>query len=166
MLPPYAPWEGPDLDSATCSLYDASLTHLLHRIRTQPREFCSCPCPTGILTSCFYWPRADQVVLWMLALAIALPQRARTDTKKMSSLSVPENPLPNAVLSGGKKQIHKEACSPLLFTPGCCSRGSDRGREGQQCPRKWVQDAVCYPTGEGFCTFIPSLPRSQGLQSA
>lgn len=81
---------------------------------------------------------------------IAHPQRAHTDTKKMSSLSVPENRLPNAVLSEKKKkkQIHK-VCSPLLFTPGCGSRGMDRGREEQQCPRKWVQDGVYHTHRRG-----------------
>lgn len=105
LLPPNAPWEGPDLDAATCSLHDASLTQLPHRVRTQPREVCRCSCPTGVLTfSCLCGPEANQVVLWMLTLAIAHPQRAHTDTKKMSSLSVPENRLPNAVLSEKKKE--------------------------------------------------------------
>lgn len=146
LLPPNAPWEGPDLDAATCSLHDASLTQLPHRVRTQPREVCRCSCPTGVLTfSCLCGPEANQVVLWMLTLAIAHPQHAHTDTKKMSSLSVPENRLPNVVLRYTKCAVHY--CLHLAVAAEAWTEG---GRNSN-APGSGCKMVCITPTGEGRC---------------
>lgn len=74
--------EGPDLGAATCSLRDASLTWFPQDKGTAPR-FLPMPMPTGILTiSCLYGPKANQVVLWMLALAKSHPQCATQTPRK------------------------------------------------------------------------------------
>lgn len=153
LLPPNAPWEGPDLDAATCSLHDASLTQLPHRVRTQPREVCRCSCPTGVLTfSCLCGPEANQVVLWMLTLAIAHPQRAHTDTKKMSSLSVPENRLPNAVLSEKKKRSRYTKCAVhyCLHLAVAAEAWTEGGRNSN-APGSGCKMVCITPTGEGPC---------------
>lgn len=52
----------------------------------------------------------------MLALAVSLPQCAKTQTPRMSSLSAPENPLPNAVLSGKKTDAQRSMQSTTVYT--------------------------------------------------
>jgi hypothetical protein len=95
----------------------------------------------------------------MLALAISHPRCAHTDTKKMSSLFVSENPLPNAVLSGGKKSITAYTC--------LCGRGMEEAGRDSNAPGRGYRMVCATPQerartiSQDFCTLILSLPRSQ-----
>lgn len=130
---------------ATCSLYDASLVLWLHR---GPGEFCRGPSPTGtLIVSC---SRAQSLPGSLSETSPGHVPPQGTHTKKRTGLSVPENPLPNTILSLKKERKKREKkadtqrSAQYVTVYACHSTGMDGGRKEQQCPREWAQNDVCH----------------------